>query len=142
MKRLVLKTRTIRQTSISTKLNFNKTVPKLPLNGGLNIILEEFNIPKWYGLLLDVGNENIGINLHKHGLCRENIVPLFEKYNVPKSYDIHFSDMDGHDIFVLEAVLNGGYRPRVIQVETNTLFFNLFFNFNRILHSLLCYEMQ
>jgi hypothetical protein len=74
----------------------------------------------WRGLLLDGGNENPTINLHRHFLFASNIVQLFEQYKVPKELDYLSCDMDSHDLFVLEAILRAGYRPRVITTEYNS----------------------
>jgi hypothetical protein len=42
----------------------------------------------WRGLLLDGGNENPSINLHKHFLFASNIAQLFATYNVPRELDL------------------------------------------------------
>jgi hypothetical protein len=41
----------------------------------------------WSGLLLDARFENASINLHKHFVTVDNIVGLFDKYNVPLEPD-------------------------------------------------------
>jgi hypothetical protein len=74
----------------------------------------------WRGLLLDGDNEDLSINLHAHYLFHNNIASIFEKYNVPKDLDYLSVDMDSHDIFVLQGILEGGYRPRVISHEYNS----------------------
>ena len=75
----------------------------------------------WKGLLLDGSHQNETINLHAHYLYANNIVPILEKYNVPKEVDYFSSDMDSHDYFVLKSVLESGkFRPRVISAEYNS----------------------
>jgi len=74
----------------------------------------------WRGLLLDGDNEDLSINLHAHYLFHNNIASIFEKYNVPKELDYLSVDMDSHDIFVLQGILEAGYRPRVLSHEYNS----------------------
>lgn len=74
----------------------------------------------WRGLLLDGNNNNPDINLHAHYLFASNIADLFKQYEVPQQPDLVSCDMDSHDFFVLQAVLAGGYQPRVILTEFNT----------------------
>eukprot|EP00624_Nannochloropsis_granulata_P005492 evm.model.NODE_39238_length_13635_cov_75.116829.1 len=80
----------------------------------------------WRGLLLDAGNENPAINLRKHFLYSDNIASIFKSYLVPKELDYLSCDMDSHDLFVWKAILEAGYRPRVISTEFNSNYpFNL-----------------
>jgi hypothetical protein len=74
----------------------------------------------WRGLLLDGDRTNLDINLHAHYLYQDNICGIFEKYGVPKELDYLSVDMDSHDLFVFEAILKCGYRPRVITTEYNS----------------------
>lgn len=48
------------------------------------------------------------------------VVGVFKSNMVPKQ-DLDFlsSDMDSHDIFVLEAILEAGYKPSVISIKYN-----------------------
>ena len=52
----------------------------------------------WTGLLMDGGFNNTRIGQHQHFLTRENIVPLFQRYSVPRSPDLLSVDIDGNDI--------------------------------------------
>jgi hypothetical protein len=74
----------------------------------------------WRGLLLDAGNENPKINLKKHYLFANNIVTIFEENIVPQDLDYLSCDMDSHDLWILRAILEAGYRPRVITTEYNS----------------------
>ena len=47
---------------------------------------------------------------------------MFEKYNVKKEFDLLSEDSDSYDFFMLEAILEAGYRPRVVMVEYNANF--------------------
>jgi hypothetical protein len=74
----------------------------------------------WGGLLLDCGYENPEINLHKAFISAENILGLFEKYNVPKEFEFLSIDIDGNDYWVLKSILKF-YKPKLFVVETNQL---------------------
>lgn len=74
----------------------------------------------WTGLLMDGGHQNSKINLHKEMIYSSNIVKLFQKYNVPKEFDLLSVDTDFKDWYILKNILKAGYRPRVIITEVNT----------------------
>lgn len=74
----------------------------------------------WHGHLLDGGNENPDIALHKEYFTPSNIVSLLEKYKVSKDLDVLSVDCDYDDLFVTREILVGGYRPRVLIVEYNS----------------------
>ena len=73
----------------------------------------------WSGLLLDAGHENPTINLKKHYLFASNIAAIFAENSVPKDLDFLSCDMDSHDLWVFRAIMEAGYRPRVITTEYN-----------------------
>jgi hypothetical protein len=75
----------------------------------------------WNGLLLDINNENPAINLHKAKVGPDNIVSIFESYNVPYDVDYISIDIDSVDAFVFHAILNSSYHPAVISSEYNCL---------------------
>lgn len=75
----------------------------------------------WNGLLLDGTNSNSSINLHAHLLYSTNIVRLFQKYKVPMDLDYLSVDLDSADLWIVRALLLAGYRPRVMQIEFNTM---------------------
>jgi hypothetical protein len=97
----------------------------------------------WTGLLLDGGNKNETINLHKEFICPDTIVGIFDKFKVPleadyvrlvqlvtRAFSMSFwhrgpiksvrcactrsVDIDSYDLWVLRALLKSGYRPRVV----------------------------
>ena len=75
----------------------------------------------WKGLLLDGRHENSTINLHQEFITADNIVQLFDKYNVPAEPDYVSIDIDSADIWVLRAIISSGkYRPRVLTAEYNS----------------------
>ena len=73
-----------------------------------------------YGLMMDGDNNNEMINQHQHFLTRENILQLFDKYHVPKEFDLLSVDIDGNDYWVWSALRR--YQPRVVIVEYNVFF--------------------
>jgi len=74
----------------------------------------------WHGLLLDGKFDEPSINLHKHYLTAENIVELFNKYDVPSGFDFLSIDIDGNDYYLLKEIFTS-FRPRLIVIETNQL---------------------
>ncbi|MGV8130701.1 MAG: glycosyltransferase family protein [Candidatus Pacearchaeota archaeon] len=72
----------------------------------------------WNGLLMD-GNSDGNPLIKEEFITAENICSLFKKYSVPNEFDLLSIDIDGNDIWVLESILNGGYKPRVIINEFN-----------------------
>lgn len=72
----------------------------------------------WKGLLMD-GNSDGNPLIKQEFITAENICQLFQKYFTPKIFDLLSIDIDGNDVWVLEKILLGGYRPRVIINEFN-----------------------
>jgi hypothetical protein len=75
-----------------------------------------------HSLLMDGGNEIPEINLKKVIFWPDNIIKLFEQFEVEKRFDFLSVDTDSYDFFMLEAILEGGYQPRVIMMEYNANF--------------------
>ena len=76
---------------------------------------------KWDSLLLDGGNENPSINLHKHLLSSANICEVFRKYKVPQEPEYVSIDVDSTDLWLFDSLLNQ-YRAMVFSVEYNSHF--------------------
>lgn len=72
----------------------------------------------WMGLMMDAGNENPVINLHREYITAENINDLFRKYRVPTKIDLLSIDIDYNDFHVWKAI-EGRYTPRVVVIEYN-----------------------
>ena len=69
---------------------------------------------------MDGSHENFTINLHKEIILHENVVDLFEKYKVSKNdLDIFSEDTDYADYWIVEKVLQSGYRPKIVVHEIN-----------------------
>eukprot|EP00747_Dinoflagellata_sp_TGD_P194251 gnl/TRDRNA2_/TRDRNA2_61466_c0_seq1.p1 gnl/TRDRNA2_/TRDRNA2_61466_c0~~gnl/TRDRNA2_/TRDRNA2_61466_c0_seq1.p1 ORF type:complete len:353 (-),score=29.51 gnl/TRDRNA2_/TRDRNA2_61466_c0_seq1:46-1104(-) len=88
------------------------------LNKGANTHL--FHKMGWQGLLLDESNTNPYINLHTETITPATVIPVFQKYNVPKEPDYVSIDIDSYDLQVFLA-LTEIYRPRVMTVEYNAI---------------------
>jgi hypothetical protein len=77
---------------------------------------------QWKGLLMDGGYENAAINLKKEFITRENIVSLFQKYDVPKRIQLLSIDLDRNDLYVANEIVKAGYVADIIVVEYNSYF--------------------
>ncbi len=66
------------------------------------VLREGYN---WKGLQMDGSNENEQINLKREYITMENVVELFEKYNVPKHINLLCVDIDFNDFYCLKEIL-------------------------------------
>lgn len=73
---------------------------------------------KWRGLQMDGSHENLKINLNREFITRENIVSLFQKYNVPKLINLLSIDIDFNDFYILNEILKD-YLCDIIIIEYN-----------------------
>ena len=72
----------------------------------------------WTGLMMDGDNKG-NSEVKEEFITAENIISLFDKYNVPKEFDFLSIDIDGNDFWVLKAILESEYSPRLIINEFN-----------------------
>jgi hypothetical protein len=73
----------------------------------------------WTGLLMDGGNHAAPVgNVRKEFITAENICALFNKYGVPREFDLLSIDIDGNDYWVWKAIED--YSPRVVVIEYNS----------------------
>lgn len=72
----------------------------------------------WKGLLMDGSNENDSINLKKEFITKDNVVSLFERYNVPKHFELLCVDIDYNDYYCLAKLLKS-YTCDIIIAEYN-----------------------
>jgi hypothetical protein len=70
---------------------------------------------EFVGLRMDGNGTN---DVKKEFITRENILELFEKYEVPTDLDLLSIDIDGNDYWVLKEILTK-HKPRVIVAEFN-----------------------
>jgi hypothetical protein len=76
----------------------------------------------WNGLLMDGSNENPSINLRREFITTQNILELFEKYQVPLDTDFVSIDVDSCDLWLFQTIIQSKWRPRVVSVEYNCQF--------------------
>lgn len=99
--------------------NENKFFVEFGVENGMEcntrILRELYN---WKGLQMDGGYENIGINLRKEFIIKENIVELFKKYNVPDNINLLSVDIDFNDFYCLHEILKF-YKCDIIICEYN-----------------------
>jgi len=81
-----------------------------------HILRENYN---WNGLLMDGSNSNHSINLKKEFITKENILSLFEKYNVPIHINLLSIDIDYNDFYCLKEILTK-YKSDIIICEYNS----------------------
>ena len=62
--------------------------------------------------------EDPSINLKKVMFWPSNIVQLFQEFGVKTHFDLLSVDMDSYDWFMLERILEAGYKPRVVIIGT------------------------
>jgi hypothetical protein len=74
----------------------------------------------WQGLLLEGSDRADGQLVQRERVDAENIEALFERYAVPREFDLLSIDIDGNDYWVWNAIQN--YSPRVVIVEYNVFF--------------------
>jgi hypothetical protein len=80
--------------------------------------LQEKN--NWVGLRMDGGNSNTSRYLKREMFYPNNIVSLFEKYSVPKVFDLLVVDTDMFDYYIWHSILQAKYRARVLVAEVNS----------------------
>lgn len=73
----------------------------------------------WDSLLLDIENENLEINLHRHFLKSSNIAEVFKQHQVPEEPEYISIDVDSTDLWIFDVLLKE-YRAMVFTVEYNS----------------------
>ncbi len=74
----------------------------------------------WSGLLMEGSDRADGDLVKREYVDPENVESLFERYDVPREFDLLSIDIDGHDYWVWKAI--NAYSPRVVIVEYNIFF--------------------
>jgi hypothetical protein len=72
----------------------------------------------WTGLLMDYFcvSKNPLAEVQREFVTAENVNQLFEKYQVPATFDMLSIDIDGNDFWVWQSIR---YRPRLVVIEYN-----------------------
>jgi hypothetical protein len=81
----------------------------------------QFREMGWEALLLDGTYDIPEINLHREWITKENIAFLFEKYQVPREFDLLSIDIDSNDWYIWKEA-GKYYRPKVVIIEYNPAF--------------------
>lgn len=76
----------------------------------------------WSGLMMDCTDKPpiAKLKIQNEFITAENIESLFQKYKVPKKFDLLSIDIDGNDFWIWKAIKN--YKPRVVVIEYNANF--------------------
>jgi hypothetical protein len=69
--------------------------------------------------MMDGSNENHSIGLKREYITQENIVSLFQKYNVPSHFHLLSVDIDYNDFYCLKEIL-ANYKIDVLICEYNS----------------------
>ncbi len=73
----------------------------------------------WNGILMDcVKTDNHKIK--QVSVNADNIIKLFQEFNIPREFDLLSIDIDSNDYWVWKAI--SGYTPRVVIIEYNACF--------------------
>ena len=79
---------------------------------------------------MDGSHEDTDINLRRVVFWPDNILELFTRFRVSREFDLLSVDMDSYDWWMVERILEGGYRPRVIgKPEKGGFFYTTLDNF-------------
>lgn len=70
----------------------------------------------WLGLWIDKDGE---APVHALFVTAENVCGALDALRAPRLFDFFSLDVDGQDVFIMDALLAGGYRPRFFVIEYN-----------------------
>lgn len=60
------------------------------------------------------------VQLHRDFITPQNVLDCFRAFEIPKNFGFLNVDIDSYDIWVLDQLLTGGYRPAIISIEINS----------------------
>ncbi|KKM91510.1 hypothetical protein LCGC14_1227760 [marine sediment metagenome] len=69
---------------------------------------------------IQIGERDKSPDVKIHTITAENINSLFQKYEVPKSFDLLVIDVDFNDFYLWKALID--YEPRVVMIEYNACY--------------------
>lgn len=84
----------------------------------------------WVGLALEMDPDKFyrlsylyriydNVALSRIKATPKNICDIFIAHSVPQDFDVFNLDIDSYDLYIMEAVLQGGYRPKIVTIEIN-----------------------
>jgi hypothetical protein len=59
------------------------------------------------------------VKLSRNRITPDNIVDLLRSNEIPTDFDVLNLDIDSYDYYVIDSLLRGGFRPKVITMEIN-----------------------
>lgn len=75
--------------------------------------------PAKFACLASVYSEFEGARLARTRVTPNNVAALLRANEVPRHFEVLNLDIDSYDLFVLQAILDDGFRPRLISMEIN-----------------------
>jgi hypothetical protein len=75
--------------------------------------------PTKFACLASVYSEFEGARLARTRVTPHNVAALLRANEVPQHFELLNLDIDSYDLFVLQAILDNGFRPRLISMEIN-----------------------
>lgn len=88
---------------------------------GYHLSNTRYFIENGYSALLIDGDNHGNQEVKQHFITKENVRDVLESYNAPSNADLLCLDLDGNDIYILDAILQG-YCPALIVCEFNPIF--------------------
>jgi hypothetical protein len=87
----------------------------------------------WQGTLFEYSPESFSrlaflysssdqVNLSRVKVTPDNVVQLLEGYQVPRKFEYLNIDIDSYDLSVLRALIDYGFRPKIVSMEINEKF--------------------
>merc|ERR1712232_1351765 len=74
----------------------------------------------WDGFLMDGSNSCSEIKLHREFFTSDNICALLRKHGAPLDLALLVVDTDLYDYWILEAIFECGWRPKLFVTEFNS----------------------
>lgn len=109
-------------TMINIIKNLNKNFCEIGVENGhecnTRILREELGFS---GYIFDGRYENKNINLYQKHFTKENVLSIFNEFNISKDLDVFSLDIDLNDFYVMKEILKE-YSPKIIICEYNSYF--------------------
>lgn len=98
-----------------------KQIVELGAWDGYHLSNTRYFIENGYKALLIDGDNRGNEEVVQSFITRDNIVELLKPID-SKSFDLLCIDLDGNDLYILEVILNNGYKPSLVVAEFNPIF--------------------
>lgn len=70
------------------------------------------------GVIFDKNHEDPANKLFRKTFTRENVLGIFERFEIPREFDVLSIDVDGIDFYLWQEI-STSYRPRIVIIEYN-----------------------